>query len=267
MPGISDYLEVCEHAVRQAGEVLRDRLGRVEVRMKGQADFVTEADLAAQEVIRQTVLGAFPDHVLIGEEDATPRSEPTVPGQYRWIADPLDGTTNFIHQVPFFSVSLALERAGELLVGAVFDPPADECFTAAAGQGAFCNGRAIRTTLVTRMADALVSAGFAAVVKPGAADQKMLLEAIHVCQGFRRTGSAALNLAYVAAGRFDAAWSFTTKVWDVAAGTLLIREAGGSIVSCDGVSSPLVDGTYLAAATPALHASLLDLARRAMGRA
>lgn len=260
-----DYLKTCETAVRRAGRVLLDRIGRVKVRVKGRADFVTDADVASQGVIRQTVLGAYPDHVLIGEEDAPGSTAPAPGSPYRWIADPLDGTTNFVHQVPFFSVSLALEHAGELVVAAVFDPCADECFTAAAGGGAFRNGSPIRTSGVTSLGDALVSAGFPVEVRPDSVDLKMFLAAVPVCQAIRRTGSAALNLAYVACGRFDAAWAFATKVWDVAAGALLIQEAGGMIVSSDGRSSPLKDGSYLAAATPQLHAELADLARRAGG--
>jgi myo-inositol-1(or 4)-monophosphatase len=261
-----DFLDIWEKAVRRAGDLLRDRMGKVTVRLKGRADLVTEADLAAQEVIRQTVLGAFPDHVLLGEEDAAPgtggrpAAGRAAADQYRWIADPLDGTTNFVHQLPFFSVSLALEHNGQLLVGAVYDPSADECFTAAAGCGAMRNGAPIHTSRVTTLGDALVSAGFPNVVTDDTPDLKMFLAAMRVCQGFRRTGSAALNLAYVAGGRFDAAWSFSTKVWDVAAGVLLIREAGGVIVSTSGVGSPLEDGTYLAAANPELHAELIELA-------
>ena len=260
---VSDYLEVCENAVRRAGAVLLNQIGRAQVRLKGPADFVTDADIAAQEAIRQTVLGAFPDHALVSEEDGPGQAASAPAGPYRWIADPLDGTTNFVHQVPFFSVSLALERSGQLLVGAVYDPSADECFTAAAGKGAFRNGSPIRASQVGSLGDALASAGFPVVVHPESADLRMFLEAVGVCQSLRRTGSAALNLAYVAAGRFDAAWSFSTKIWDVAAGALLIREAGGVVVASDGRSSPLKDGTYLAAATPQLHAELVELARRA----
>jgi myo-inositol-1(or 4)-monophosphatase len=258
-----DYLDVCERAVRRAGELLRDRLGKVAVRLKGRADLVTEADLAAQEVIRQTVLGAFPDHILLGEEDAAPRLGPVGGNVYRWIADPLDGTTNFVHQLPFFSVSLALEHNGELLAGAVYDPMADECFTAAAGRGATCNGQPIHTSRVKTLGDALVSAGFPPVVEADSPDLKLFVAGVQVCQALRRTGSAALNLAYLAAGRFDAAWSLGTKIWDVAAGTLLVQEGGGVIVSRNGVGSPLDDGTYLAAANPELHAELIELVRRA----
>jgi myo-inositol-1(or 4)-monophosphatase len=261
---VAEYLEVCETAVRRAGKVLMDRIGRVEVRYKGPSDLVTDADIAAQEAIRRTVLAAFPDHTLVGEEDRPGAVVSPPASPYRWIADPLDGTTNYVHQVPFFGVSLALEQNGRLLVGAVYHPSADECFTAAVGKGAMRNGSPIHTSGVRSLRDALVSAGFPTVVEPRSADVGMFLAAVGVCQSLRRTGSAALNLAYVAAGRFDAAWSFSTKVWDVAAGALLIQEAGGVIVPRDGLGSPLKDGTYLAAANPQLHAELLDLAHRAV---
>ncbi|MGQ9576100.1 MAG: inositol monophosphatase family protein [Thermoguttaceae bacterium] len=263
---MSEYLEVCELAVRRAGALLLDRMGRVEVWQKGPADLVTDADLAAQQVIWQTICEAFPDHVLLAEEDAPPAGHQVSAGAFRWIADPLDGTTNYVHGVPCFSVSLALEHQGRLLVAAVYDPWAEECFTASAGRGAFCNKTRLRTSRVSVMKDALVTGGLPAVVGPDSPDLKMFNAVVQACQSIRRMGSAALNLAYVAAGRFDAAWSFSTRLWDVAAGALLIQEAGGMITASDGTSPPLKDGTYLAAATPELHAELTNLACRAIGQ-
>lgn len=256
------FAEVCEKAVRAAGRLLCEKLGRVTVREKGQADLVTEADLAAQEIVRQTVLGAFADHCLLGEEDRPgaarqPRTE------FRWIVDPLDGTTNYVHGVPHFCVSLALERNGELLVGAIHDPMRDECFLAAREQGAWLNHTRIRTSAVSRPADALVGIGFPAVVRQGSPDLQVFYEAAVHCQGVRRTGSAALNLAYVAAGRFDACWSFSTKPWDAAAGALLIREAGGTITDPSGEPYVLDRGHFLAASTGVLHGELRNLIARA----
>ena len=168
MDDLSDYLRACEKAVRAGGQVLQQWVGRIEVRKKGPADLVTEADFASQEVVRRIVLGEFPGHSFLGEESG-PNDRPgdcadfranengTVPfdarAEYRWIVDPLDGTTNYVHGVPHYCVSLALERNGELLVGAIYDPVLDECFTAAAGQGALAGrpshshhprGRALR---------------------------------------------------------------------------------------------------------------------------
>jgi myo-inositol-1(or 4)-monophosphatase len=256
------YLDVCESAVREAGKVLTAHLGRVTVREKGRSDLVTEADYAAQETVRRVVFGAFPDHELLGEEDPnalTPRSA----AGFRWIVDPLDGTTNFVHQVPFFCCSLALERAGELMVGGIYSPCSDECFLAERAQGAYLNGVRLQTSGVTRPRDALAAAGFPAVVTPDSPDKLLFDRAVTECQAIRRTGSAALNLAYVAAGRFDVAWTYCAKVWDAAAGALLIAEAGGTVTNWDGQPLPVRHGPFLAAGTVALHAEFLAMWRAA----
>jgi myo-inositol-1(or 4)-monophosphatase len=260
---MSDFLAVCCRGVREAGALLLDRMGRVAVHAKGQADLVTEADYASQELIRRTILEAFPDHAVLGEEDQPGTSPGPSDSDYRWIVDPLDGTTNFVHQVPHFSVSLALEHRGNLLVGAVYHPAADECYTAEAGQGAYLNGRRIRTSQVSSMSEALAAVGFPSVVTSESPDLKFFLTALEACQAIRRTGSAALNLCYLAAGRFDATWSYCTKIWDVAAGVLMIREAGGLVTSPEGGEFDLSRAHYLAAANPELHAELRELARRA----
>ncbi len=258
-----DYIEVCERTVRLAGGVLVDMLGRVTVREKGRADLVTEADQASQDAVRRAVLAAFPEHEVLGEEDQ-PQPAAQKRAEFRWIVDPLDGTTNYVHQVPHFCVSLALEHRGEVLCGAVFDPVSNECFTAVRGQGAYRNGVRLRTSGVTRLSDALAAVGFPAAVTRDSVDLKLFAEAATVCQSMRRMGSAALNLAYVAAGRFDLAWSFTTKVWDVAAGKLLVEESGGVITTMGGGRLPLEHGPFLAAANPHLHGEALALAARAV---
>jgi myo-inositol-1(or 4)-monophosphatase len=176
--------------------------------------------------------------------------------------DPLVGTTNYVHRVPFFSVSLALEHRGQLLVGAVFNPLSDECFTAAAGQGAKLNGTPIHVSQARTLSEALISAGFPAAVTSDSPDLKVFNQVVLRSQGIRRTGSAALNLAYVAAGRFDAGWSSSTKIWDTVAGTLLIREAGGIVTSLTGEAIPVPSGPFLVAATSDLHQELLTLIRR-----
>ena len=256
---MADFLELSEIAVRSAGGVLLEKLGQVSAREKGPSDLVTEADLASQELIRQTLMEAFPDHAFLGEEDDQATGAAANQSEYRWIADPLDGTTNYVHGVPHFCVSLALERAGKLLVGTVFDPVADECYTAAAGKGAFLNGSPIRTSSVSRLPEALAATGFPTVVRPDSPDLQLFLKAVRQCQAVRRTGSCALNLCYVAAGRFDATWAYSAKIWDVAAGVLIIREAGGVVASPDGGEFVLEDAQLLAAAGPALHAELQGL--------
>jgi myo-inositol-1(or 4)-monophosphatase len=258
MNTLDDYLAVCEQAVRLGGQVIQDWVGRFEVRKKGPADLVTQADLASQEAVRRTVLGAFPSHSLLGEEK-DPGETPGQRAEYRWIVDPLDGTTNFVHGVPHYCVSLALERNGELLVGAVFDPLLDECFMAAAGRGASLNGRPIGVSRVISLSEALAAVGFPPNVSRDAPDVKLFLEMLCRCQAIRRGGSSALNLCYVAAGRFDLYWSFSTKIWDVAAGVLILREAGGLLTSANGGDFRLEEAHFLAAATPELLGQLQEL--------
>ncbi|MBI3462818.1 MAG: inositol monophosphatase, partial [Planctomycetes bacterium] len=216
-----EYIKICEEAARAGGAVLLDWAGRFSAREKGPSDLVTEADLASQEIIRQRLLTAFPDHAFLGEEDEIRQIDD---GRPRWIVDPLDGTMNYVHGVPDYSVSVALVHQGQTLAGTVFNPVTRECFTAASGQGAFLNGARLRTSGVTSTAQALVAMSFAPRVRRDSPDVARFIEAIEACQGLRRMGSAALNLAYVAAGRYDAYWTTNTKAWDVAAGILLIRE-------------------------------------------
>ena len=211
-----EFLEVCQEAVHAAGAELQRWVGRFEVREKGRCDLVTQADLAAQEVVRRHIASAFPDHDFLGEEqtgDVMPAKS-----DYRWIVDPLDGTTNYVHAVPHYAVSLGLERRGEVLVGAVYNPVTGECFTAAAGQGAWLNGERIRTSQIESLGQSLAVMGFPPGVDQQSPDLKVFLEAVFRCQSVRRTGCASLNLCYLAAGRFDVFWSFSTKIWDIAAG-------------------------------------------------
>lgn len=260
----STYLEVCETAVKAAGKVVLDWVDRFKPRAKqAPNDLVTQADLASQETITQILLKAFPDHVIVGEEGQA--GHETSSGEaFRWIIDPVDGTTNFVHRVPYYAVSLALEHQGNVLVGAVFDPNANECFMAAHGRGATLNGQPMAVSQVATMAESLAAAGFPYDVTRESPDLRVFLEAATKCQAVRRTGSAALNLAYLAAGRFDLFWSFSTHVWDMAAGVLLVSEAGGVVTGPDGGPLELDTGRFLAASTPELHAELLDMVRLAV---
>jgi myo-inositol-1(or 4)-monophosphatase len=256
---VSDkYVKTCENAVRAAGALVLDWAGPLGAREKGPADLVTEVDLASQKVVREIVLAEFPDHIVLGEEDSAERVARRA-GSYRWIVDPIDGTTNFVHGVPHYSVSLALEHDGELLVGAVYDPVRDECFMARAGGGAFLNGRRIQTSDIRELPQALASVGFPPQIQRDSPDLNVFIEALLRCQSIRRTGSAALNLCYVAAGRFDLSWSFSTRIWDVAAGVLMVREAGGVVASPDGGAFVLDSGQFLAAANHPLLERLCEL--------
>ncbi len=240
--------------------MLLDWIGRFEAREKGPADLVTQADLASQEAIRGILLVEFPDHALLGEEGEQQYGSAA---EYCWVVDPLDGTTNYVHQLPHYAVSVALLHQGKPIVGTVFDPLHKECFTCFRGGGAFLNGRPIHTSNVRELSGALVAASFAAKVKAGSPEVNQFVAAALHCQAVRRTGSAALNLCYLAAGRFDAFWALSTHVWDVAAGVLLVEEAGGLATALDGGPLDLQAPHPVATANSALHQQFLELLRNA----
>jgi len=254
-----DELEVCEAAARAGGRVLGEWVGRFAVSTKGPRDLVTEADLAAQAEIRRIVLGAFPGHGFIGEEGGHVGGGPDA---LRWFVDPLDGTTNYVHGVPAYCVSVALARGDEILVGTVYDPVRDECFSARAGDGARLNGRAIHVSATASVPDALVAVGFPPHVGPDAPSVVDFLAVLPEVQAIRRTGSTAINLAYVACGRFDAFWIRAIAPWDVAAGLLLVAEAGGTLIPLPRGRGPRVSldqPAFMAAATRPLAEALLAL--------
>lgn len=259
---IGRYLEICEKAARTGGAVLLEKLGKVHAREKGPSDFVTEADLAAQEAIHQVIRQAFPDHPILGEESLTEARVAPAEG-FRWLVDPLDGTTNYIHQVPHFAVSVAVEHAGLVLAGAILNPVYQDCYTASRGGGAWLNGRPLHTSQVLDLGWAMASVGFPPRVQADSPDLKVFLQAVGQCQSVRRTGSTALNLAYLAAGQFDLFWSFSTKIWDIGAGVLLVEEAGGVVTNPRGGPLELHTGQFLAAANPVLHQQLRQLVLQA----
>lgn len=262
MNDLQRFAEICQEAVRRAGTEILGWIGRFEVHKKGPSDLVTQADLAAQDVVRRIVLEAFPDHGFVGEEG--PPGGADAPAGYRWIVDPLDGTTNYAHGVPHFAVSLALERQGTILVGAVFDPNRDECYMAVRGQGATLNGRPLRTSGVVDLSEAIGAVGFPYDLRADSPDLLVFNKAVFRCQSVRRTGCTSLNLAYLAAGRFDVYWAYSTHPWDVAAGVLLISEAGGVVTAPDGGPFDLQKARLLAAATEPLHKQLRQMAAEAL---
>lgn len=243
--------------------MLREWLGRFAVREKGPSDLVTEADMASQEAIRALVMRHFPDHGFIGEEGSAANHRDH---EYCWIVDPLDGTTNYVHQVPHYCVSVALVHHGRPIAAAIFEPLGKECFTAAAGKGAWLQGKPIRTSGVTELSQALVAASFSAKVEATSPEIDQFIAALLSCQAVRRTGSAALNLAYVAAGRFDGFWAMTTKAWDVAAGVLLVEEAGGRVTDIDGGAFDLRRPHPIASSHASLHEPLRKLLAEAIPR-
>jgi len=257
---LSDFLTSCEQAARAGGEVLLRWIGRFGVREKGPADLVTEADTESQQAVRCLLSSRFPHHDIVGEEDESRR---TRGAEYCWFIDPLDGTTNYVHQVPHYAVSVALAHHGQVVAATVFDPISRECYTAASGQGAYLNGQKLRVSGVQQLSRALVAASFPSKVEPTSPEIDQFIAAILACQGVRRTGSAALNLCYVAAGRFDGFWAMSTKAWDVAAGILLLQEAGGVVSNLRGEPLALSEPHPVAASTPLLHRQLRHLLQTA----
>lgn len=220
-------LDEAVEAAREAGRLLRDNVdAEREISYKSSFDLVTNFDRQAQSLIFERLSRAFPDHGFLGEEDLcrTGRSDD------RWIIDPLDGTTNYAHGFPVFSVSIALESRGEVRIGVVYDPMRDELFHAVAGEGAFLNGRRIRVSAVDDLGHSLLATGFPYDVRDSASNNiDHFNNFVVLAQAIRRCGSAAIDLCYVACGRFDGFWELKLKPWDVAAGVLMIREAGGKV--------------------------------------
>lgn len=258
---LAQYREAACEAARRGAAVLEDWRHRFQVREKGRFDLVTEADLGSQRAIRDFFARRFPDHHFLGEEERTgpARLEPDAPPT--WIVDPLDGTTNYVHDCPLYCVSIGLQVAGELVVGVVLDPSRQELFSAAKGLGAWLGERRLQTSTTARLEEALLATGF----PPDLRGQERTLEwwrrlSLRT-QSLRRTGSTALNLAYVAAGRFDGSWGFDNHPWDVAGGVVLIREAGGHVTNVDGSTYDPFRPDALATNGP-LHPVLLEMFRQ-----
>lgn len=260
MSELQQFAELCEAAARAGGRVLCEWRERFSVREKAPRDLVTQADIASQAAIETMVRESYPSHAFVGEEGAADDLAPTA--EYRWLVDPLDGTANYVHGLRPYGVSVALARGNDVLVGTVFDPTHDECFTAQRGEGAVLNGRRLRTSSCRRLSEALVACSFSANVHRESPEISRFLDVVVESQSLRRLGSAALNLCYLAAGQLDAYWTTNAQCWDVAAGLLLLQEAGGVITSVDGLPLVLDRPHLLAAATPELHAELLGVLQR-----
>ena len=226
-----EFLEVAREAALAAGKVLQDWAEKFTVSEKGPADLVTEADLASQTVIHDILRARFPEHGFLGEEGLHSGGSRT---EYRWIIDPLDGTSNYVHRFPYYAVSIGLQRRGQLIVGVIHDPTRGETFAARCRGGATLNGRPIRVSRFDRLSRAMVIASFPPGVAPDSEPIKRFLTVLPHAQTIHRSGSAALNLAYIASGRLDAFWSTSLKPWDVAAGALLVAEAGGRATTMSG---------------------------------
>ncbi len=253
-----EYLTTAQAAARLGGRILQDWRTKFTAREKSPSNLVTEADVASQRAIFEYIHERFPDHCFLGEEDLPHVSAPDE-SPCRWIVDPLDGTSNYVHGFPYYAVSVALEERGELIAGAIYDPNRDELFSAAAGQGATLNGRRIHVSQASDLSQALCMASLP--VKTTRADPAVqrFLRVLEAAQHVQRTGSAALNLCSVACGRVDAFWSTSLHPWDMAAGVLIVTEGGGRVTRTDGGLFDLLRPDLLATNGTPLHSAVVPL--------
>jgi myo-inositol-1(or 4)-monophosphatase len=250
-------LEVAIAAAEAAGEVLRSGFGQEqEIEYKGEVDLVTEADEQAEQKIKEVLREAFPDHEILTEESGRLEGK----GDARWIVDPLDGTTNYVHALPFFATSIALEREGEVILGVVHDPIARETYTAERGSGATLNGQTIRVSDTDELIRALLATSFSHDQEEGVAVGLDLFGRFaRITRGVRQLGAGALDLCYVAAGRLDGCFERGLSAWDVAAGVLIIEEAGGKVTDYQGREFDL-ESIEMVASNGSLHSSLISVA-------
>lgn len=254
---LTPYLHTAIRAAREAARIqLAERGAELDLRTKSSdVDPVTRVDTLCEARIREVIAGAHPGHVILGEE-AGQAGE----GRYRWIVDPLDGTVNYAHGFPFYCVSIALEIDGELALGVVVDGERDETFHAVRGGGAHLNGRPVRVSQEATPRRALLGTGFAYVEPDIRRNLEVFARVLPQVQSIRRPGAAALDLCYVASGRLDGFWELALRPWDVAAGVLMIREAGGAVTGA-GNAPYRLDDPVLVASNGHLHAKLLDILR------
>jgi myo-inositol-1(or 4)-monophosphatase len=255
-PELLQCLDAAQEAARRGAAVLEAWRSKFQVREKARFDLVTDADLGSQKEIYACLSARFPGHAFLGEEDAGTRCRPGADAPPTWIVDPLDGTTNYVHDCPLYCVSIGLQVAGDMVVGVVYDPARQEMFAAALGQGAWLNGRRLQTSAAAGLDEALLATGFPPDLR---GQERTLAWWRHFSlrtRSLRRTGSTALNLAYVAAGRFDGYYAFDNHVWDVAGGMVLVREAGGVLSNVDGSPYDPHTPDGLASNGP-LHATLV----------
>jgi len=284
---LAECLEVAVTASRAAGEKIVDMLYSAEVYEKSSKDLVTNADIAAQAIIFDIIANRFPSHQFVGEEGpptvartggpigalTVDSSAEKIPGAvssvippdcWCWVVDPIDGTANYVHRFPNFAVSIALVRDGISYVGVVYDPMADELFSAVLGQGAHLNGQSIHCSGCEGIDKALIAASFPPNVQRGSVEIEQFIEVLLEAQSVRRLGSAALNLCYVACGRLDGYWAGRVRSWDVAAGVLIAEEAGCRLTRMGGSKFVLNLGDLTVASSAKLHTELLECLHRVL---
>jgi myo-inositol-1(or 4)-monophosphatase len=252
------YLAAATQAALRAGAIQKERAGQdIEIRHKGTIDIVTEVDKACEDAIVATLRERFPDHDIVSEETDLGRTG----SRFVWFADPLDGTTNYAHGYPFYCASVALTVSGEVVAGAVFDPVKDELFTAEKGSGSFLNGRRLRVSSASELVRSLLVTGFPYDVRDDLQGKlRLFTRFMGEARAVRRDGAAALDLAYVAAGRYDGFWEERLNPWDMLAGILIVHEAGGRTSRFDGTPVGTAADSIVAA-NPLLHERMLEVLR------
>ena len=259
---MDDFLKTAVCAAKEAGEIIlegADRLGSLTVEEKSSNDFVSEIDRNAEKKIRKVLLDTYPDHGIVGEEFGSYNTSNT---QYDWVIDPLDGTTNFLRGIPHFAVSIGLIVDGEIKLGVVYDPLKNELYTAVKGGGAHLNGKAISVRANGRVEGGLLATGIpfsGRLLEDSEQFSNAMTNLLNEkTAGIRRLGAAALDLAYVAAGRYDGFWEAGLKQWDIAAGIVLVQEAGGRVSDFQGKNEYLTSGNIVAC-TPAASEKMLSI--------
>lgn len=257
----SVYLELAVAVAKEAGELIKERFGRdVQYELKSSPhDLVTEADRLVEEAIIERIRTTYPEHDIVSEECAPERSH----SSRRWVIDPIDGTTNYAHGIPFFSISIAFEKDERLISGVVYDPTRDELFSAQIGQGARLNGQPIEISPAQELKRGLIATGFPYVPELRDLNLKYFEALLPATQGLRRLGSAALSLAYVACGRLDGYWDLDLNRWDLAAGVLLVQEAGGRVSDLSGDDLPY-DHREIVASNGRIHGEMIEIFKSEM---
>lgn len=258
---MSGILNIAVQAAYNAGNIIQQEsknIGRIKVDRKGHNDYVSEVDKKAEQIIINTILKAFPDHNILGEEEGNIDNG----SDFTWIIDPLDGTTNYLHGHPQYSISIAVKHQDKITHAAIFDPNRNDIYTAELGKGARLNNWRIRVSTTANLADSLLATGFP-TYDMSLLDKYMPIfkEMLLSTSGQRRAGSAALDLAYVAAGMVDGFWEFNLKPWDIAAGYLLVKEAGGLVCDFNG-GQEMLDSGNIIAANPKLVSPILKIIQK-----
>ncbi len=256
---MTDFLKTAESAARAAGKHLSERFnGPLRIEKKGAIDLVTDADKEAESIIKKSILSKYPEHQILAEEGGRSNSE----SEFLWVIDPLDGTTNFAHGFPVYCVSIALLKDKEIIMACIYNPNLDECFTAKIGEGACLNQKPIQVSMTAALEDSLLATGFPYDIRESDKDNIREFTAFaKTSRAVRRAGSAALDLAYVACGRFDGFWEFKLSPWDLAAGVLLVSEAGGKVTSLDNGQYDIFKGEAIAS-NGLIHSEMYDILRK-----